>query len=158
VKVSVKVTRDTRNAGLDALRRRVENGKAEVFVGVPAGKTAPNGTPLAAVAAFNEFGTEDIPERPAFRRAIGSAAGRAELRGLSKRLLGSVVKGKMTEDVALEVLGQAGAARVKDEIRNGDFEPNAPSTIAKKGSDHPLIDTSQLINEVTYQVQKGPRR
>jgi hypothetical protein len=45
-----------------------------------------------------------------------------------------------------------GASRVKVKILDGDFEPNAPSTIAKKGSSHPLIDTGQEKNSVTWEV------
>ena len=37
-------------------------------------------------------------------------------------------------------------------IRNGNWVPNAPATIRRKGSDRPLIDTGQLVNAVEYEV------
>ena len=36
----------------------------------------------------------------------------------------------------------------------GQWKPNAPSTVRQKGSDAPLIDSSQLREAVTYEVKK----
>ena len=43
---------------------------------------------------------------------------------------------------------------VQKEIVDGSFEPNAESTIKKKGSDKPLIDTGTMRQSVTYVVRK----
>jgi hypothetical protein len=45
-------------------------------------------------------------------------------------------------------------AAVKNKVVTGPFEPNKPATIARKGSDRPLIDTAQLLNSITYVVRK----
>ena len=45
----------------------------DVQVGFFATAKYDNGTPVAAVAAYNEFGTKRIPERPFFRQAIQGA-------------------------------------------------------------------------------------
>lgn len=37
---------------------------------------------------------------------------------------------------------------------DGRLEPNAPSTIAKKGDNHPLFDTGQLARSITCRVVK----
>ena len=43
---------------------------------------------------------------------------------------------------------------VQAEIVDGDFEPNAPSTIKKKGSDKPLIDTGKMRQSVNFVIVK----
>lgn len=46
-----------------------------------------------------------------------------------------------------------------DDARNG-WAPNAPLTIRRKGSDHPLIDTGEMRKSITYvlrETQKNPK-
>jgi len=43
----------------------------------------------------------------------------------------------------------------KNYIKAGNnLAPNAPSTIAQKGSSKPLIDTGSMLNSITYAVRK----
>ena len=42
---------------------------------------------------------------------------------------------------------------VQKTIKEGSFVPNAPSTIRKKGSDKPLIDTGRLRQSVNYHIK-----
>ena len=45
---------------------------------------------------------------------------------------------------------------IQDKIKEGDFAPNAESTVRKKGSSKPLIDTGRMRQSVNYQIrQKG---
>ena len=45
---------------------------------------------------------------------------------------------------------------MQHQMVEGEFVPNAPSTIRKKGSDKPLIDTGQLRQGVSYKIcRKG---
>ena len=37
---------------------------------------------------------------------------------------------------------------IKAKIASGDFTPNAPSTIKKKGRNQPLVDTGRMLNSV----------
>lgn len=139
--------------GLRALADRVR-AKGRALVGVPAGKAEPDGTSMAEVAAVNEFGSEDgrIPER-SFLRA-GTRAHVKDLRDVAAPALRRVAEGTGSMTQALEVLGQAGAGGVKRYIAaEGQFAPNAPSTIAKKGSEHPLIASSQLLQSITSVVE-----
>jgi hypothetical protein len=54
------------------------------------------------------------------------------------------------------MLGQWGAAAVKRTITSGQVTPpDAPGTIARKGSSTPLIDEGQLVNAITYAVEKS---
>ena len=50
-------------------------------------------------------------------------------------------------DVVAEDLATAVVDRI-DSRGDGDWAPNAPSTIARKGSDAPMIDTGQLRSSI----------
>lgn len=156
--MSVRVVKDTRGAGLAAMKRRLRQGQGRVLVGVPAGKLEADGTPIALVAAVNEFGSEDgrVPERSHLR--AGLREGRQEFRRLNMRTLGAVARGTMSENQALGLLGQAGVRAVKLRMQRGPFVPNAPATIKAKTvngkvGDRPLFDTSQLFQTYTYVVE-----
>lgn len=43
-------------------------------------------------------------------------------------------------------------------VEDNGWPPNAPSTIAQKGSDRPLIDTGELRKSVAYVVVADGRR
>jgi hypothetical protein len=157
---SFRIVEDTHFAGLRALAGRVKAGVHSVSVGVPSDAKTPDGTSLADVLGWNEFGTKNeddtvrIPERPALRR-LDEARHVRDFIKLNARNLALVVQGRMTEQVALELLGTIAAAKVQQEITIGGFAPNAPSTIAKKGSSHPLIDTNQLRSRITWAITPG---
>lgn len=56
------------------------------------------------------------------------------------------------------ILRLAGAfleGRVKETIQRGrpDWPPLKPSTVKRKGSDKPLIDTGKLLNSITHKVE-----
>jgi hypothetical protein len=148
---------NTLTPGLEALKKRLAAGEHLVKVGLPSGpKMESDGTAstksLEEVALINEFGSQDghVPERPAWR--LGLAHGQEDFNRLNRANLKLVADGKKTLAQALGELGAMGAGRVKTEIDVGDFEPNAPSTIAKKKSSHPLIETTQEKNSVTWEV------
>ncbi len=149
------MVRDTRGAGVAALKRRLRGGKAQVYVGVPAGKVEEDGTPIALVAAVNEFGSADgkIPERSFLRAGLREFL--PEARRLNRGLLAAVARGTMSEDRALGLLGSAAAGAVKTKMQRGPFVPNAPSTIRQKKSDRPLFDHGQLYQSITWVIGGG---
>ena len=53
---------------------------------------------------------------------------------------------------ALEKVGVVAAAKVQVYMTELKTPPNAPSTIKKKGSSNPLIDTGAMRQSVTYKV------
>ena len=63
---------------LDAFIKNAKAAKGveSVEVGFYATDRYPNGQPVTEVAAFQEFGTKNMPERPFFRQSIGSMEGR----------------------------------------------------------------------------------
>ena len=55
---------------------------------------------------------------------------------------------------ALQQIGVVAKGLVQDEIVNGGFAPNAESTIKKKGSKQPLIDTGTMRQSVNFVVKR----
>lgn len=59
-------------------------------------------------------------------------------------------------DQILEAVGVVAAGAVKVYMTELKTPPNAASTIRKKGSSNPLIDTGAMRQSVTHQVSIGP--
>ena len=100
---------------------------------------------------WNEFGTVNIPSRPFMRDSVDKheAAINHMLTAQKDALLHGAT--------AREILNTAGLFQqdlIQTEIEQGDFVANAPTTIMKKGSDKPLIDTGTLKNSVHHIVVK----
>ena len=126
--------------------------KLEVQVGFQAGeKTYEDGTDLVDVAAYNEYGTSDTPARPFMKQSFENHED--ELQKACDRVNQTLNRGG-TAEAGLKELGVFVKGLVQDEIVDGGFEPNAPSTIKKKGSDQPLIDTGTMRQSVNYVIKK----
>jgi len=110
---------------------------------------------VVEIAAIHEFGcpARNIPQRSFFRPAIDKAS--PSVRDMKPVLLNKILDGKMTIRTGLSVIGEFVVSKIKNEIRTGTFAPLAPSTIARKGSDKPLIDTAQMINSISYVTHAG---
>lgn len=106
----------------------------------------PNPPTLEEVALWNEFGTERIPPRPFLQRAQKSAITRCN----------KLVQVRMEENADLEQIAKEIGLVLQDEIKQqitrGQFVPNAPSTIRRKGSSRPLIDTGNLRQSVHWGI------
>jgi hypothetical protein len=135
------------------LAARVANVDAfRVKVGVLAGSGEDaNGTSYVEIAAFQEFGTSTLPERSFVRATFRDNP--AEVAKVCERLCKAIVLKGMNVTQALELLGQWAAARVRRTITsNAVRPPDAPATIAAKGSSTTLVDTGGLVNAVSYEV------
>ena len=123
-----------------------------------------DGTTVAHVATWNEFGTEHIPERPFMRQTV-EKYGEAVLKQ-AERFIGDIAKEKMTADEALRKVGAMQVGLIKSEIATGDFEENAPETVRRKNNRGkkkwkgttatPLVDTGRMRQSVHYVVK--PRK
>ena len=105
----------------------------------------------ATKAAMNEYGTSKIPQRPFMRTAVsrhGKSWGEK-----SAKAVQSVIKGMPISQVT-ELVGMQMKSDISSTLTNGPWTPNAASTIAKKGSSRPLIDTGELRASITYKVEK----
>ena len=123
------------------------NEAQSVAIGFPGGSTYPDGTPVAAVAAFNEYGTSKSPPRPFFRRMI---ADKSPNWGASIAKL--AVKFDYRAGDILDAMGQGIQGQLKDSIQQFTAPALADSTIKAKGFSKPLIDTGHMLNSVEYVV------
>ncbi|HEX5034652.1 MAG TPA: hypothetical protein VFW62_09245 [bacterium] len=107
---------------------------------------------VAAVAAIQEFGSDDvgIPARPSMGQAFDK--NRGELNGFIAGEYGKVLEGKQDSEEGLNRIGVFFKGKVQKEIRDGGFVPNKPATIARKGSSVPLIDSGQMRQSVDLEV------
>ena len=150
--VSVKVQKRGGKKLQKLLREAGKGGVKGVKVGFFSTAKYEDGTPVAAVAAWNEFGTETIPERPFFRRALAESE-----RGVSNILAKGIETEKMVVDERFAgLVGAYVAGQVMESIRTLTSPPNAPETIARKGSTNPLIDSGMMRASVGWSVEEGP--
>jgi hypothetical protein len=129
---------------------RAVNGKT-VTVGIRAGP-ANDEVQVVDYAAMNEFGTEDIPARPFMRHTADEQE--AKLQQYARRLIGPMLDGKMSVDAVLSAVGMWYQSAMRRTIRNSKSwaTPNAPATIALKGSSTPLIDDGVLVATIDYEI------
>lgn len=119
----------------------------------PDGQPVPSELTVAEVAQMVHYGTSRMPARPFVTLAMHLHGD--ELRRLQARLGLALLQGKLTLDQALGLLGEAAAGKIKQTMADGQlhFAPNAPSTIARKGSATPTINFGQLRGSITYAVR-----
>ena len=123
-------------------------GVAGVKVGFIGSAKYKDGASVVQVAAANEFGTGHIPERPFFRNAVkvmSPLVRRVLVKRVDPKLM--VVTESLAGQVGLKVEGVIRRAIIK--LRQ---PPNAPATIARKGSTNPLVNTGKLGNSVVHKV------
>lgn len=123
----------------------------EVQVGFQEGQKYEDGTSLAEVAAYNEFGSSDTPERPFMKQSFENHEN--ELQAACDLVNQTLAAGGSAEQ-ALDKLGVSVKGLVQEEIVDGGFAPNAESTIKKKGSEQPLIDTGYMRQSVNYVIKR----
>lgn len=118
-------------------------------VGFLENATYPDGTPVAAVAFWNEFGTLHAPARPFFRQMIAKEsptwAGKIAKLAIATGDDGPKVLALMGEDID---------GALKQSINDFTSPALAESTIKRKGFDKPLIDTSHMVQSTGYRVIK----
>ena len=116
---------------------------------------------VGQVAIINEYGTETIPPRPAFRIGLERSVTKnkklidAALKNITNHLLTGrkdSIQRQLTQ--ALTQIGKSAKKETKEIIKQGSMTPNAPLTIKRKGFDHPLWETGLLHDSVEYLVSK----
>jgi ABC-type transport system substrate-binding protein len=105
---------------------------------------------------LHTFGSalRNIPARPVIEPALAQQDVRNEI----TIALGEAARAVLKNDTAkakraLEKAGRAGRDAAKSWFfeENG-WQPLSPSTIARKGSDQPLIETQRMFNAIGYTV------
>ena len=145
---------DKYKRALDALRRL----NMAVKAGVPENATTTDGESITLYAFYNEMGTQHIPARPFLRNTL------ADKQTDWLDILVDALNWKdCTQNQAkkgLGLLGEVMKADIKQTIQHGSFAPLAEATWkakerkGKREPKHPLIDTGQLLESITYEVKK----
>ena len=154
-------------AGKRLFKELDELTKLQVRVGYQAGAASGEGggASIVDIAAWNELGTEHSPPRPFLRQSVDKNM--ARITALCKEQLTRVVKGEATARDALSVIGNAQVRLILEEMKSGDFAPNAPITIEGgwmwrdgkaffvkgKGSRPPLINTGRLRQSLHFVIE-----
>lgn len=112
------------------------------------------GITLIELMAIHEFGSEaaGIPERAPIRTTFVQKE--QEIGAFAGKLANAIIEKGMPVEQALNLLGMMTSTEVKKTITTGEHlpPPLAPSTIARKGSDRPLVDTGRLVNSISWEV------
>lgn len=126
----------------------------------------PNGTPVAAIAAVQEFGAvshhknrqghtvQVIPPRPFLRPAIQQDA-LHWVKVFQQAFTQAYGASSLTQaqNTALHATGYAMQASIVRAIQAVVTPPNAPSTVRHKHTQKPLVETERLLKSVAYTVQ-----
>ncbi len=133
----------------DVARKVSKPGKARI--GFLESATYPDGTPVAQIAAIQNFGSpaQGIPPRPFFTNMI------REHEGEWPEQIGKVLKAvDMDAPKALEQMGQLIAGELRESIVDTNAPPLSPITIARKGSSKPLVDSGVMLQSVDSEVEE----
>jgi len=105
-------------------------------------------------ATANEFGTLEnggfTPERSFIRSTIDEKRG--EYESFVEKMKIKILTGKESVAKGLGLLGLTIQKDIQKKITDLSDPPNAPSTIKKKGSSNPLIDTGRMRQSVSFKV------
>jgi len=156
--MTVRTVHKNPNAVQQVLAKMNAACAKEIVIGFPSGKTSayPEGENVATIAAKQCFGV-GVPERNFM--ALGEIYIAKD--GVIKESMklaaqeASTPNGKAAVVTAMQnATGQQGQALIQKAILEGNWEPNSPRTIARKGEEaRPLIDTGHMKNSVTYVVR-----
>jgi hypothetical protein len=106
----------------------------------------------AQIGLWQEFGTQDatgkkrIPPRSFIRSTLYEQ--RKEYARIRDKIARAILDKKETAINGMKKLGLRASGDIKNKITSLKEPPNAKSTIRKKKSDNPLIDTTQMRNSV----------
>ena len=149
----------------EAVLKLGERG-AFTLVGVQGREAAANvqNTALtyAQLARIHEFGATirtkkgaiiKIPARSFLQATIDKY--RADIQKRAVAFGKGVVLDLFTPEQALELLGEYVVGLIRQRMADGIPPPNRPSTIKRKGSSKPLIDTGGLRGSITHRPEVG---
>lgn len=129
---------------------RSTEGLPRVSVGFLRGATYPDGTPVALVAATNEFGVaaHNQPPRPFFRLMVAN-----DSPGWPAAIATNMKALDYDAKKTLDRMGQGIKGQIQDSIQALTSPPLAPSTVKRKGFDKPLVDTGHMASSIDYRVE-----
>ena len=153
----------SKDKGFAKLKKLAEQlgGRPHVKVGVLASSGADQvhdgGLTNVELAVVLHYGTDDghVPARPFLTQTAHEQEKKWER--LIAEVGGKIIEGKLSLERGLGLIGQRASADVKNTITKGEGvpPPNAPSTIARKGSSRPLVDSGRVVQSISYDVVIG---
>ena len=135
-----------RVGSLSAALSKYKEMNASVRVGVLENATYPDGTPVAMVAFWNEYGTKRSPVRAFFRTTVSEQ---------KKNWVLSVQNLMKMHDNPQQVMGLIGEhmkGNIVQSIVSWSDPPNSAYTIAKKGFDKPLVERGIMMRSIKSEV------
>ena len=129
------------------LKNILEN-KSRLEVGIFEDAKYDDGKPVASIAKLHEFGNLRVPPRPFFSIAIDKNQGK----------WGGILKNQFltnqNAELSLSQVGEVVRGDVALSLTTLKSPPNAETTIKKKESSNPLIDTGFLRACINFKVAK----
>lgn len=152
VKVRKLITLKTSDIKLDKIKKQL-NKQLKPTLGLGVGffdtATYPNGKKVAQVAHDNEYGFGKVLPRPFFRTTIDEKS----------KEWGALIASEQVKNKdmfkTLNVVGTIASNDIADSIINLSSPANAESTIQKKGSSNPLVDSTLMSRSVTHEITGG---
>ncbi len=151
-----------KDRGYQALFKRLDGKRRVLTVGFhgpeaatvkqPAPGEEPSKLTVGDVATIHEFGL-GVPERSMIRGWADASEGQNN--GVLKRIGESVIKGVYSADTGLERAGVLFVAQIQARMVAGIPPALEASTIARKGSSVPLINTGQMKSSILFKVKIG---
>lgn len=92
-----------------------------------------------------------IPERAFLRN--GFDTNKDSVMKDAEQILPSVLAGSLATDEFLKMIGIILSSDIKDYAQQLDSPPLHPFTVKQKGSTNPLVDTGDMIESITYEVE-----
>lgn len=140
--------------GWNRIKKEIEKSKkAYVKIGIfQSAPSSEDGVTQAEKAFWNEFGTKNIPERSFIRSNFDEQVNKY-FKNVRDQFL-KIYDGTSTVSTSLEKLGQKVQSDIRKKIKNVKTPPNSLATIKAKGSSNPLIDKSDMLKSVDYEVVK----
>lgn len=138
--------------GLQAVIRRLNTGFGQVSVGVFDGGSYDNGMTVVRVAEIHEFGL-GVPRRSFLADWVDQ--NRDTIVARQRDFAIKILAGKLTVPQAWDQFGAWAVGQIRERITSGIEPALADSTIDRKGSSTPLIDTGQLWQSIAARVGSG---
>lgn len=142
--------------GFNKIKEELEKlGNMKVIVEIDPDKVYSTGEKVEKVAVWMEYGADEFnvnyPARPFFR--VGFDANIENLKKLYEKRVDLIIAGNGTAEALGHELGKYMVQKIKEVIENGEFAELAESTIKRKGSDKPLVDTKALLTSIRYRIE-----
>lgn len=140
----------TETVDLDKGWKRIKREFIQLNGDVEAGLTSDTPRDIVMRGVYNEFGTRNIPPRPFVRHTADK--NRKAINILFESAMRAMIKGRIDAHHVLDNTGWKMADLIKNAVIGWKQPPNAPSTIAQKGFNDPLIHSGDMRDAISYKV------